>query len=89
MATYDIRLQGVRWGDLDLHCQTNNAAHKTNEISTKQLIVRRGQPFLMTLEMAYAFQPSEKVQLTVETGGAILIWVSNSAKYNFKAVWIQ
>ncbi|XP_015248128.1 PREDICTED: protein-glutamine gamma-glutamyltransferase 5-like [Cyprinodon variegatus] len=53
---------------VDLHCQTNNAAHKTNEISTKQLIVRRGQPFLMTLEMAYAFQPSEKVQLTVETG---------------------
>ncbi|MED6247774.1 hypothetical protein ATANTOWER_016526 [Ataeniobius toweri] len=53
---------------VDLHCKTNNAAHNTDEITTRQLIVRRGQPFSITLEMAFAFQTSDILQLTVETG---------------------
>uniref|UniRef100_A0A3B3XGP1 Protein-glutamine gamma-glutamyltransferase 2 n=1 Tax=Poecilia mexicana TaxID=48701 RepID=A0A3B3XGP1_9TELE len=35
---------------MDLHCHANNVAHNTHEISTSQLIVRRGQPFSITLE---------------------------------------
>ncbi|MEQ2168754.1 hypothetical protein GOODEAATRI_018060, partial [Goodea atripinnis] len=55
---------------VDLHCKTNNAAHNTDEITTRQLIVRRGQPFSITLEMAFAFQTSDILQLTVETADA-------------------
>ncbi|KAM9836617.1 LOW QUALITY PROTEIN: protein-glutamine gamma-glutamyltransferase 2-like [Aulostomus maculatus] len=49
----------------DLHCQVNNTAHHTQEI---QLIVRRGQPFLLSLEMSQAFQTFETLVLSVETG---------------------
>ncbi|XP_017294790.1 protein-glutamine gamma-glutamyltransferase 2-like [Kryptolebias marmoratus] len=55
---------------MDLHCRSNNAAHHTDEISTRQLIVRRGQPFVLTLEMRNPFQRSDILQLTVETGPA-------------------
>uniref|UniRef100_A0A3Q2UIC1 Protein-glutamine gamma-glutamyltransferase 2 n=1 Tax=Fundulus heteroclitus TaxID=8078 RepID=A0A3Q2UIC1_FUNHE len=46
----------------------NNADHNTDEITTRQLIVRRGQPFLITVEMSFAFQPSDVLKFTVETG---------------------
>ncbi|XP_008299728.1 protein-glutamine gamma-glutamyltransferase 2-like [Stegastes partitus] len=55
---------------VDFHCQANNAAHRTIEISTKQLIVRRGQSFLLTLEMMRPFSSSDVLVLTVETGSA-------------------
>ncbi|XP_014874844.1 protein-glutamine gamma-glutamyltransferase E-like [Poecilia latipinna] len=53
---------------VDLHCHANNVAHNTHEISTSQLIVRRGQPFSITLELDFAFSTSESLKLTVETG---------------------
>uniref|UniRef100_A0A3B5LGM8 Protein-glutamine gamma-glutamyltransferase 2 n=1 Tax=Xiphophorus couchianus TaxID=32473 RepID=A0A3B5LGM8_9TELE len=53
---------------VDLHCHANNVAHNTHEISTSQLIVRRGQPFSITLELDFAFSTSDSVKLTVETG---------------------
>ncbi|XP_036002670.1 protein-glutamine gamma-glutamyltransferase 2 [Fundulus heteroclitus] len=53
---------------VDLLCQRNNADHNTDEITTRQLIVRRGQPFLITVEMSFAFQPSDVLKFTVETG---------------------
>ncbi|XP_070785728.1 protein-glutamine gamma-glutamyltransferase 2-like [Enoplosus armatus] len=56
--------------DVDFHCQSNNTAHRTVEISTKQLIVRRGQSFLLTLEMVQPFNASDPLALTVETGSA-------------------
>ncbi|XP_047453950.1 protein-glutamine gamma-glutamyltransferase 2-like [Mugil cephalus] len=56
--------------NVNFHCQANNIAHRTIEISTTQLIVRRGQSFLLTLDM---MQPScswNMLILTVETGFA-------------------
>ncbi|KAM4583270.1 protein-glutamine gamma-glutamyltransferase E-like [Fundulus diaphanus] len=55
--------------EVDLHCQTNNNKHHTSEISVKQLIVRRGQPFNITLKMAKPFNPdSDQLIMKAETG---------------------
>uniref|UniRef100_UPI0037E9C387 protein-glutamine gamma-glutamyltransferase 2-like n=1 Tax=Semicossyphus pulcher TaxID=241346 RepID=UPI0037E9C387 len=56
--------------NVDFHCQSNNTAHRTIEITSKQLIVRRGQPFLLTLEMMQPFKHHDMLILTVETGSA-------------------
>ncbi|XP_076581081.1 protein-glutamine gamma-glutamyltransferase 2-like [Chaetodon auriga] len=56
--------------NVDFHCQANNSAHRTIEITSKQLIVRRGQSFLLTLEMAQPFRENDPLTLTVETGPA-------------------
>ncbi|XP_039971498.1 protein-glutamine gamma-glutamyltransferase 2 [Xiphias gladius] len=42
---------------VDLHSQTNNSEHHTSEISVDQLIVRRGQPFALTLQLTRPFDP--------------------------------
>ncbi|KAJ8358753.1 hypothetical protein SKAU_G00152780 [Synaphobranchus kaupii] len=52
---------------VDFHCEKNNGAHRTSEISTERLIVRRGQPFLLTLHSSSALKP-EALELTVQTG---------------------
>ncbi|KAM9335195.1 protein-glutamine gamma-glutamyltransferase 2-like [Symphorus nematophorus] len=56
--------------NVDFHCQSNNTAHRTIEITTKQLIVRRGQSFLLTLEMRQPFNAHDHLVLIVETGSA-------------------
>ncbi|XP_073331440.1 protein-glutamine gamma-glutamyltransferase E-like [Pagrus major] len=56
--------------NVDFHCQSNNSAHRTIEITTKQLIVRRGQSFLLTLEMMKPFRTHDPLALIVETGPA-------------------
>ncbi|XP_056294501.1 protein-glutamine gamma-glutamyltransferase 6 [Pseudoliparis swirei] len=40
---------------VDLHCETNNGSHHTDDISVKELIVRRGQPFKLTLDLKRPF----------------------------------
>ncbi|XP_074480802.1 protein-glutamine gamma-glutamyltransferase 2-like [Sebastes fasciatus] len=55
---------------VDFNCSSNNNAHRTIEITTKQLIVRRGQSFLLTLEMAQPFHNHDTLTLAVETGPA-------------------
>uniref|UniRef100_A0A8C4H057 protein-glutamine gamma-glutamyltransferase n=1 Tax=Dicentrarchus labrax TaxID=13489 RepID=A0A8C4H057_DICLA len=54
--------------NVDFHCQSNNTAHHTDEITTKQLIVRRGQSFVLTLELTRPFNAYDPLTLTVETG---------------------
>lgn len=53
---------------LNFHCGDNNAAHRTARISGEQLLARRGQSFLLTLEMTRPFRSSDLLLLTVETG---------------------
>ncbi|XP_040887570.1 protein-glutamine gamma-glutamyltransferase 2-like [Toxotes jaculatrix] len=53
---------------VDFHCQSNNTDHRTIEITEKQLIVRRGQSFLLTLNMTQPFGDCDMLVLTVETG---------------------
>nr|XP_046236054.1 protein-glutamine gamma-glutamyltransferase E-like isoform X2 [Scatophagus argus] len=56
--------------NVDFHCQANNGAHRTIEISTKQLIVRRGLSFLLTLDMTRPFNDFDPLVLIAETGPA-------------------
>ncbi|KAM4741223.1 protein-glutamine gamma-glutamyltransferase E-like [Anableps anableps] len=54
--------------EVDLHSETNNNDHHTNEISVQELIVRRGQPFKLTLKLAQPFKPFDQLTMTVVTG---------------------
>ncbi|XP_043978494.1 protein-glutamine gamma-glutamyltransferase E-like isoform X1 [Gambusia affinis] len=55
---------------LDLHSETNNNQHRTSEISVKELIVRRGQTFQLTLRLARPFRPTfDQLTMTAVTGG--------------------
>nr|XP_004573978.2 protein-glutamine gamma-glutamyltransferase 2-like [Maylandia zebra] len=85
-----------RINKVNFHCVTNNTAHRTIEITRKQLIVRRGQPFLLTLEMVQPFSVRDTLLLTVETGsapserhGTRSQFGNPSAKYtsDAKAIW--
>lgn len=63
----DNSLSGFK--EVDLHSETNNYEHHTSEISVKELIVRRGQSFKLTLILVKPFNPSfDQLTLTVETG---------------------
>ncbi|KAJ8259231.1 hypothetical protein COCON_G00182430 [Conger conger] len=54
---------------VDLHCEKNNEAHRTNKISTKRLIVRRGQSFQLTLHSSSGQSlNANNLELTVQTG---------------------
>ncbi|XP_041095383.1 protein-glutamine gamma-glutamyltransferase 2-like [Polyodon spathula] len=53
----------------DFHHEANNKAHHTSEITGKRLILRRGQPFTITLNLLRGSQPEvDEVQLVAETG---------------------
>ncbi|XP_036007580.1 protein-glutamine gamma-glutamyltransferase E [Fundulus heteroclitus] len=55
--------------EVDLHSETNNNEHHTREISGKELIVRRGQSFKLTLKLSQPFNPGfDQLTMTVETG---------------------
>lgn len=54
---------------VDLHSTTNNTEHHTSEISLDQLIVRRGQPFTLTLKLTQPFNPDlHPLTITAATG---------------------
>ncbi|XP_044205878.1 protein-glutamine gamma-glutamyltransferase E [Thunnus albacares] len=54
---------------VDLHSKTNNTEHHTSEISVDQLIVRRGQPFTLTLKLTQSFNPDlHPLVITAVTG---------------------
>ncbi|XP_072239324.1 protein-glutamine gamma-glutamyltransferase E-like [Leuresthes tenuis] len=54
---------------VDLHTWTNNREHNTHEITWNQLIVRRGQPFKLTLTLTEPFSPDlHPLTLTAVTG---------------------
>ncbi|XP_045561709.1 protein-glutamine gamma-glutamyltransferase 5-like [Salmo salar] len=60
---------GFDVGKVELHCEKNNTAHKTNDISVNRLIVRRGQSFLVTFELHGPSRPTtDFLELKVETG---------------------
>uniref|UniRef100_A0A8C7CIW8 Protein-glutamine gamma-glutamyltransferase 2 n=1 Tax=Oncorhynchus kisutch TaxID=8019 RepID=A0A8C7CIW8_ONCKI len=60
---------GFDVGKVELHCEKNNTAHNTNDISVNRLIVRRGQSFLVTFDFHGPFRSTtDLLELTVETG---------------------
>ncbi|KAI9546099.1 hypothetical protein NQZ68_030686 [Dissostichus eleginoides] len=54
---------------VDLHPRNNNFLHHTGDISVDQLIVRRGQPFKLTLNVTQPFDPKlHQLHITAKTG---------------------
>ncbi|XP_034021863.1 protein-glutamine gamma-glutamyltransferase 2-like [Thalassophryne amazonica] len=54
---------------VEIHAKFNNTEHHTNEISTKKLIVRRGQEFRLTVEFCQPFIAQiQPLLLTAKTG---------------------
>ncbi|KAL2093176.1 hypothetical protein ACEWY4_010488 [Coilia grayii] len=50
---------------VDLCCQVNNHAHRTEEIDTERLLARRGQPFSIALQCSGAPPQNPDYQLTL------------------------
>lgn len=54
---------------VDLQTQTNNVEHHTSEISLEQLVLRRGQSFKLTIELAELFDPNrDPLNMSAQTG---------------------
>uniref|UniRef100_A0A667WI67 Transglutaminase N-terminal domain-containing protein n=1 Tax=Myripristis murdjan TaxID=586833 RepID=A0A667WI67_9TELE len=59
---------------IDFQSHTNNTDHHTNEITTDQLVVRRGQHFVIILDLLQPFNPdSDELIFTASTGTARFI----------------
>ncbi|KAM6979623.1 protein-glutamine gamma-glutamyltransferase E [Aplochiton taeniatus] len=54
---------------VDLHCKANNTTHHTNEITEGELIVRRGQSFLLTIDLQQPVNTAQdKLMIIAATG---------------------
>ncbi|XP_070763170.1 protein-glutamine gamma-glutamyltransferase 2-like [Enoplosus armatus] len=54
--------------DVDLRSHDNNLAHRTREIDRERLIVRRGQPFSITLQCSDSLPPKHHLELVLHLG---------------------
>uniref|UniRef100_UPI0037E7FB4A protein-glutamine gamma-glutamyltransferase 2-like n=1 Tax=Semicossyphus pulcher TaxID=241346 RepID=UPI0037E7FB4A len=54
--------------DVDLRSHENNLFHRTREIDRQRLIVRRGQPFSITLQLSDSLPPKHHVELVLNLG---------------------
>ncbi|XP_033491232.2 protein-glutamine gamma-glutamyltransferase 2 [Epinephelus lanceolatus] len=54
--------------DVDLRSHENNLAHRTREIDRERLIVRRGQPFSITLQCSESLHPEHHLELVLHLG---------------------
>lgn len=60
---------------VDLECTVNNAEHHTELIGVDRLIVRRGQPFTITLYLraGFHFQHGHNISLITTTGTSLTL----------------
>lgn len=54
--------------DVDVRSQENNLAHRTREIDRERLIVRRGQPFSITLQYCDPLPSKHRLELVLHLG---------------------
>uniref|UniRef100_K7GB58 protein-glutamine gamma-glutamyltransferase n=1 Tax=Pelodiscus sinensis TaxID=13735 RepID=K7GB58_PELSI len=59
----DLKLTNINW-----QLEANGSAHHTDEYASKELIVRRGQPFSIMLNYNRTLKPEESLTFTAETG---------------------
>ncbi|KAM6144372.1 protein-glutamine gamma-glutamyltransferase 6 [Erethizon dorsatum] len=64
----ESRLGKVRVTKVDWQQKSNGAAHRTQEYSCNELVVRRGQLFSISLHLTGVLDEEETLTLTVETG---------------------
>lgn len=61
--------------DVDLRSHENNLAHRTREIDRERLIVRRGQPFSISVQCYVSLPPKHQLELILHLGEYSLIWI--------------
>ncbi|CAH2302346.1 -glutamine gamma-glutamyltransferase E [Pelobates cultripes] len=61
-------MTGLQVTSCDWHYAANKKVHHTNMYDSNDLILRRGQPFLLTLTFSRALQQGENILFTTETG---------------------
>ncbi|KAG7214894.1 hypothetical protein INR49_005163 [Caranx melampygus] len=66
-AHEDCRFFGLI-ANVDVRSQENNSAHRTKEIDQKRLIVRRGQPFSITLQCTNPLPAGHYLELVLHLG---------------------
>ncbi|XP_075938352.1 protein-glutamine gamma-glutamyltransferase 2-like [Anarhichas minor] len=54
--------------DVNLRSRENNLAHRTREIDRERLIVRRGQPFSITVQCSETLPPKHHLELVLHLG---------------------
>ncbi|XP_012718407.2 protein-glutamine gamma-glutamyltransferase 2 [Fundulus heteroclitus] len=54
--------------DVDLRSHENNLAHRTREIDRERLIVRRGQPFSISVQCLDSLPPKHQLELVLHLG---------------------
>lgn len=54
--------------DVDVQSHENNLAHRTREIDRERLIVRRGQPFSITVQYCDPLPPKHRLELLLHLG---------------------
>lgn len=78
--------------EVDFHIKSNNLKHRTKEISNKQLIVRRGQSFSLTIKLSRPFNITDgPLFLHASTGLAFLfslsLWIVLLLPVDFTSWW--
>ncbi|XP_012521267.1 PREDICTED: protein-glutamine gamma-glutamyltransferase E [Propithecus coquereli] len=58
-----LELQNINW-----QVRSNRQAHHTDQFSSQELIVRRGQPFEIVLTMSRSLSSRDRLEFTVSTG---------------------
>ncbi|XP_034032841.1 protein-glutamine gamma-glutamyltransferase 2 [Thalassophryne amazonica] len=69
---------------VDLRSHENNSAHRTKEIDREHLIVRRGQPFSITLQLSDNLLPYHSLALVLYLGDNLVITVQDEYGANDK-----
>lgn len=76
--------------EVDLHIEANNDKHRTSEISLEQLVLRRGHPFDLTIELEQPFDPKrDPLILRAHTGWCLMNQVSFATVFFFSSSFLE
>lgn len=73
--------------DVDVRSQENNLAHRTREIDRERLIVRRGQPFSMTLQYCDPLPSKHRLELVLHLGRRDEVTIKVQESRGAAGVW--
>lgn len=73
--------------EVDVRSHENNLVHRTREIDRKRLIVRRGQPFSVTLQCSDPLPPKHYLELVLHVGKVDQVLIKVQKEYGAGDKW--
>ncbi|XP_037539234.1 protein-glutamine gamma-glutamyltransferase 2 [Nematolebias whitei] len=73
--------------NMDLRSRENNAAHRTLDIDRRRLIVRRGQPFSITVQSPNSQLFKERLKLMLHMGRSNQVEINVQKELGIKGKW--